>query len=366
MSSSYILSDEQQMLRDSVRRWVQPQDVRASTPFDTIWKHMADMGWLAAGLPEESGGLGGSAMDYAIIAEELGRGLARVPYVEAVTMTAQVLLSVAPDRLPALVAGEVLTVIAHDEPDSRGDPEWTGCRAVRRDAGWSLTGIKSAVLGAPEAQAIICTAQVDGAGLTFFEVEEAGVTLDAYKTIDDRSSADVRLRDALARPLGALGSALPIVKRALDYALVVESAEAVGAMTRAFELASDYLTTRRQFGQRIADFQALRHLLADMFIELEQARSMMMRGAAALDAAEIPVREAQAAATKAFVAKAGLYVTGQSIQLHGGIGMTLEYPVGHFFNRLVAFNQRHGTADAHITRFAGLHQRHPSDSASST
>jgi alkylation response protein AidB-like acyl-CoA dehydrogenase len=357
MSAGYVLSEEQHMLRDSVRKWVQPLDVRVARPLQADWAHFADMGWLAAGLPEEWGGLGGSALDYAIIAEELGRGLLRIPYVEVVTTTAQVLLSVAPERLPFLATGEMLTVIAHDEPDSRGDPEWTRCRAVRRGEGWSLTGTKSAVMGAPDAASIVCTAIVDGVGLTFFELAKSDIVIDSFNSIDNRSSADVHLRDVPAKPLGPLGCALPIIKRAIDHALVIESAEAVGAMTRSFELATEYLTTRRQFGQRIGDFQVLRHLLADMFIDLEQARSMVMRGAAALESDNARMREAMAAATKAFVAKAGMHVTGQSIQLHGGIGMTLEYPAGHYFNRLLAFSQRHGTADAHVNRFSALSGR---------
>jgi alkylation response protein AidB-like acyl-CoA dehydrogenase len=201
---------------------------------------------------------------------------------------------------------------------------------------------------------LICTAEVAGSGLSLFELQQPAAALQSYRTFDDRPAADLRLESGSARLVGPLGGALPLIERALDFALVIESAEALGAMQRAFDLTREYLLTRHQYGQRIGDFQALRHLLADMFIELEQARSIVLRGLDSLSDANPRARSAMAAATKARVAQAGLHVTGQAIQLHGGIGVAQEHPVGHFFNRLVAFNQRHGTADAHVVRFAEL------------
>jgi alkylation response protein AidB-like acyl-CoA dehydrogenase len=351
-------SEEQRMLRDSVRRWVKPIDVRHAAPFRETWSQVAAMGWLAAGLPEAVGGLDGSARELCVIAEELGRGLLRVPFVDAVSLSAQVLLAVGPQRLAALASGDELTLIAHDEPQSRGDPAWI--RTVATPAGsrdtWQLTGIKSAVLGAAQAHALICTAEVPGSGLSFFELSHPDSALREYQTFDDRPAGDLHLQGAQARLIGPSGEALPIMQRALDFALVIESAEAVGAMQRAFELTRNYLLERRQYGQRIGDFQVLRHRLADMFIELEQARSIVLRGLAALTQDHPRLRSAMAAATKARVAQAGLYVSAQAVQLHGGIGMAQEHAVGHYFNRLVAFNLRHGTADVHLARFASLNR----------
>jgi alkylation response protein AidB-like acyl-CoA dehydrogenase len=152
-------------------------------------------------------------------------------------------------------------------------------------------------------------------------------------------------------------NALPAVRGALDHALVIESAEALGAMQRAFELTREHLLNRRQFGQRIGDFQALRHRLADMLIELEQARSMVLSGLDALSESDARTRSLRAAATKARVAQAGTFVTAQAIQLHGGIGVTQEYPVGHYFKRLVAFEQRHGSAAVQVARVAEMLNR---------
>lgn len=349
-------NEEQRMLRDSVRRWVRPFDVRHGAAFNEIWAQLAEMGWLGAGLPEAVGGLGGTVYELSVIAEELGRGLIREPFVDAVSLSVQVLLAVAPERLEAIASGEKLVLIAHDEPESRGDPAWVGTVASptgQRDE-WRLNGTKGAIMGATHAHSLICTAEVAGTGLSFFELLRPAEALQAYQTFDDRPAGDLQLQATEARLIGSPGSALPIVERALDFALVIESAEALGAMQKAFELTREYLATRRQYGRRIGDFQALRHRLADMFIQLEQARSMVLRGLAALTQENPRARSAAAAATKARVAQAGLYVGAQAVQLHGGIGMAQEHPVGHYFNRLVAFNQRHGTADVQVARFATL------------
>jgi alkylation response protein AidB-like acyl-CoA dehydrogenase len=350
----FLASEEQMILRESVDRWVRELDPRRPSPPSATWRHLVEMGWLAAGLPETCGGLGGDAYDLAIIAEQLGRGLVRAPFVDAVTTSAEVLMAVEPGALPALVLGEHLTLIAHDEPGSRGDLGWCSTRAAHGADGWRLCGRKSAVLGAPDADRIVCTAIVEEAGMSFFELEAPSRSMRAYTTIDDRRSADLYLDRASARLVGPLGGALPVMKRARDASLVIESAEALGAMQRAFELTREHLLTRRQYGQRIGDFQALRHLIADMFIELEQARSMVLRGVDALGGDDARLRGALAAATKARVVQAGLHVTAQAIQLHGGVGMTEEYPVGHFFKRLLAFNLRHGAADAHLARYYAL------------
>jgi alkylation response protein AidB-like acyl-CoA dehydrogenase len=242
----------------------------------------------------------------------------------------------------------------HDESEARGDPAWVRVQAVLEGNAWRLSGRKTALLGAPHADTLLVSAQVDGAGIALFELPAAEAPLRVFRTIDDRPCAELLLDRTKVTPLGPVGDAMPSIRLALDHALVVEGAEAVGAMQRAFELTRDYLLNRRQYGQRIGDFQALRHRLADMFVELEQARSMIFRGLEALTSPDWKTRSLYAAATKARVAQSGLFVTAQSIQLHGGIGITDEYLVGHYFKRLVAFNQRHGTAEVQVERFADL------------
>jgi alkylation response protein AidB-like acyl-CoA dehydrogenase len=354
VDNRFIASDEQHMLRDSVRRWAEQLEPRKPESFEATWTQFSEMGWLMAGLPETAGGLGGNAYDSAIIAEELGRSLIRAPYVEVAVTAAQLLLALAPDRVKPVALGQTRPLLAHDELEARGDPAWVRVRAVREADTWRVSGRKTAILGAPHADTLLVSAVVEGAGVTLFELPATEAALRIFTTIDDRPCAELLLDRTPVMPLGPIGGALPAIRCALDHALVVEGAEAVGAMQRAFELTRDYLLTRRQYGQRIGDFQALRHRLADMFVELEQARSMVLRGLEALALPDWQTRSWYAAATKARVAQSGLFVTAQAIQLHGGIGVTDEYLIGHYFKRLLAFNQRRGTAEVHVERFAEL------------
>jgi alkylation response protein AidB-like acyl-CoA dehydrogenase len=350
----FIPSDEQRMLRDSVRRWAEQLDVRKGESIEAAWPHFSEMGWLMAGLPESAGGLGGDTYDTAIIAEELGRSLVRAPYVEVAVTAAQLLLDVAPDRVGSLALGETRPLLAHDELEARGDPAWVRVHAAHERGSWYLSGRKTALLGADHADTLYISAMVEGTGVTLFELPAADATLRAFTTIDDRPCAELWLDRTKAAPLGPIGKALPAIERALDHALIVESAEALGAMQRALELTGEYLLTRRQYGQRIGDFQALRHRLADMFIDLEQARSIVFCGLEALSSQDLEARGLYAAATKARVGQSGLFIAAQAIQLHGGIGLTDEYSIGHYFKRLLAFNQRRGTAEFQVQRFAEL------------
>ena len=211
------------------------------------------------------------------------------------------------------------------------------------------------MIGAPEADTLLVSAAVEGqGGLTLFALTAANAPLRTFETLDGRAGAELLLDKTPAEPVGPIGGADAALAAAHDHALVLESAEALGAMQRALEMTRDYLLTRRQYGQLIGDFQALRHRLADMFIEVEQARSIVLRGVEALVSSPTTERARLAAATKARTAQAGAFVTGQAIQLHGGIGVTEEYAVGHYFKRLLAFEQRHGSAAAQVARFAAL------------
>lgn len=353
MAIRFLPTEEQTMFRDSARRWVD-QDHKTDGDPAAHWAHFAEMGWLMIALPEAAGGLGGDVYDAAIIAEELGRGLVRAPFVEVAVTAAQALLLLAPDRVAAIAAGEARPVLAHDEAEARGDPDWVATAAVRDGDGWRLSGRKTAIVGGAFADSFLVSATIEGQGIALFEVATDGAPLRAYTTIDDRAAAELLLDRTPATLLGTADAAHAAIHAAHDHALVLESAEAIGTMQAALDLTRDYLLTRRQYGQRIGDFQALRHRLADMFIELEQARSMVLRGLAALVDGDPAERALIAAATRARVAQAGTFVGAQGIQLHGGIGVTEEYPVGHHFKRLIAFETRHGTAAAQVQRFAEL------------
>jgi alkylation response protein AidB-like acyl-CoA dehydrogenase len=354
MDAFLIPSEEQVMLRDSVHRWVAQFDPRRQDDsLAALFGQFDEFGWLAAGLPESFGGLGGSVHDAAIIAEELGRGLIRAAFVEVAVTAAQLLLRVAPDELPALLAGRMRPVLAHEEWEARGDPRWVSTRAVREAGTWRLSGRKTAILGAPHADTLLVSAMVDGAGITVFKLPAQQACLRQFTSIDDRPCAELLLDRTEAEPMGPLGGALPALLHAIDHALVLEGAEALGAMERALEITTDYLLNRRQYGQRLADFQALRHRLADMRIEIEQARSILLRALEALRSGDSEC-SLYAAAAKARIAQSGLFVGAQAVQLHGGIGVTEEYTIGHYFKRLIAFNLRRGSADVHVERFAAM------------
>lgn len=350
MDAAFIETDEQTMLRDSVRRWVVTRDVREREDGAAAWAYGVEQGWLMAGLPEDAGGLGGAARDSGIIAEELGRGLVRSGFVEAGMVGAHLMLAIDADRAAAVAMGETRPILAHDEAAMRGDDLRLATRAVRDGDGWRLTGRKTAIVG--EATALVVSARLPDDTLGLFELTTEAAPLRRYVTVDDRPAAELRL-DATAATLLLDGAAAErALAAAVDRALVLESAEALGAMQGAFDLTREYLAVRRQYGRLIGEFQALRHRLADMFIELEQARSILTLGLSALDDADVGHRGRLAAATRARVAQAGLYVGGQAIQLHGGIGVTDEYPVGHYYKRLVAFAARHGGEARQVERFA--------------
>lgn len=364
MESALISNDDQRMLRDSVRRWAEQFDPRVAAPAGPVFEQIQDMGWLLANLPESMGGLGGTILDCAIIAEEMGRALVRAAYVEAAVTAAQLLAALAPERASSMAAGRLRPILAHEELAARGEPTWVGARALGSGNVWRLHGHKTAILGAPQADTLIVSAWVEEAGITAFELSAKSAPLAMFTTIDDRPCGELRLNGTPATLLGPPGGAMPAIAAALDHALVVESSEAVGAMQRALELTRDYLLARRQYGQPLSEFQALRHRLADMFIELEQARSMVIRGLESLTCADPVARSRMAAATKARVSQAGMFITAQAIQLHGGMGVTNEFFVGHYFKRLLAFNQRRGAAEVHVERFAALdRERQPSDAS---
>ena len=353
MAIQFIPSEVQTMLRDGLRRWGGERDVRVAEDFAQTWQFAAKQGWLMAGLPEELGGLGGDAFDMAIIAEEFGRALVRAPYVE-VAVAATILASLAPDRVAAVTGGLSRPLLAHDEPDARGDNAWVSATAEADGGGWLLTGRKSGIVGASQADCYLVTARLEDGTIALFAIEASAGPLQTFTTFDNRSGGDLRLDRTRAMMLATSEVTLPALNAALDHRLVLEAAEALGAMERAQEITREYLLTRKQYGHVIADFQALRHRIADMFIETEQARSIVLRGLGALVGADPAERALMAAAVKARVAQAALFVCGNAIQLHVGIGVTDEYPVGHFYKRALAFDLRHGGSARQVERFAEM------------
>ena len=335
------------------------------------WQEMAALGWLGICLPESAGGLGCAIEERLAVMEAVGRGLVREPYLGTAVLCAELLQAAAGAQaqaarlLPEIAAGRLVLAFAVTEPDSGYEPAATACSAQRDGDGWVLQGRKLAVLDAPIADRLLVLARSAGqagdeTGLSLFLVDPhaAGVTLRAWPTVDGRRCADIAF-DRLALPadalVGAAGQAFDAVQYALDHARVASCAEAVGAMQALIATTIAYLKERRQFGQPLARFQVLRHRVADMHIACEQARSLTALAAGTL-LPDHPRRGALAAAAKTQAAWSARFVGQQAVQLHGGMGVTDELQVGHWFKRLLATEVLFGNADHQLQRFARLSQ----------
>jgi alkylation response protein AidB-like acyl-CoA dehydrogenase len=359
----FSLTQEQQALQDSVRRFCEreygfEQRRRLLTGGDGFarahWATFAELGWLGAGLPEEAGGYGGGPVETMIILEQMARALVLEPFLSCAVLAAQAIAAQAsPGQREALlepiIAGERLVVLAHDGP--------APTTAERRGTGYVLNGRKNFVLGGPSADPLLVSAGHGDGGVSVFAVDPAapGVTRHDYHAVDGRRVSDIMLDSVETGPealIGEEGTARPAIELAIDHGIIGLCAEAVGAMDAALWLTRDYLKTRRQFGQPLNAFQALQHRMADMLIETELARSMLYRGVAALAETDPAARRRGVSAAKVQIGEAGYFVGGQAIQLHGAIGLTEEYSVGHYFKRLTLVRGLFGATDAHLARFA--------------
>ena len=374
---NFDLNDDQRMLQEGAARYFEKSYdfhhrlalARTGGGFSRdTWRAFADMGWLAAGIAEVHGGLGFSAIELAVLAEEMGRNLVLEPFTACAVLPAAVIAHVAGPahqsaRLPAIASGECLYACAFSEPAARGDLVQVAARAARQsDGAWRLDGRKSLVVGAPVADRLLVVARVSGAegsldGLALFDIakESPGVKLEAVALVDGTPSADVVLDGAIvdaAALLGIAGQAGPGVQRALDEAIVVQCAETAGSVEDVLALCSDYLKNRKQFGVPIGSFQALQHRMADMAIEVSQVRASLHRGLQALTTGAPDRRSVDVSGVKAQVLKSARFVTQHGIQLHGGYGITEEYRVGHHWRRLLVTDSLFGNHAFHIERYA--------------
>jgi hypothetical protein len=356
----FSLTHEQQALADSVRRYGEREYglearhklLRSDLGFSRDnWRSFAELGWLGAGLAEELGGFGGGPVETMLIQEQMGRALMLEPFLSSAVLAAQAIAAQATSEqrdelLSGIVAGETLVALANG-------PQ---LRAIRIGDGHVVNGRANFVLGGPSADLLLVAART-AAGVSLFQLDPAtpGVTRHDYHAVDGRRVSDVVLesvRIADDAVLGREGTAAPAIALAEDHAVMGLCAEAVGAIDAALWQTRDYLKTRKQFGTLLSDFQVLQHRMADMLIETELARSMLYRGVAALGENDPDERRKGVSAAKVYIGEAGWFVGAQAIQLHGGIGLTEEYGIGHFFKRLTLIRGLFGTTDAHLARFA--------------
>jgi len=369
-------TEEQRLLAESVARFLEKEYAfehrRAVASADPgfsreSWAQFAELGWLGIGTPEDQGGLGGGAVEHMIVMEGCGRHLVVEPYLSTVILGGGLLRRGGGSKtalLADLASGKLLLALAHGERKSRFDLAHVETSAEKSGKGFKLTGHKAVAFHAQLADRIIVSARTSGkttdsTGITLFLVprDAKGVTLLPYRTVDGLRAADVRLDGVTVEAsavLGAVDAGHDLVVAAVDEALVALSAEAVGAMAALFAQTREYLKTRKQFGVPIGSFQVLQHRLVDMFMALELARSTTEAAARALGDGDADYGRASAAAAKVQAGRQGRLVGQEAVQLHGGMGMTDELPIAHYFKRLTAIDTSFGNADWHQRRFAGL------------
>jgi len=371
-------TEDRRMLADSLNRFIAEQYAfetrdriaKSAQGFSTeIWQQFAELGVIGALFSEADGGFGGGGFDVAVVFEALGRGLVVEPLLGAV-MAGEAISVAGNDTqkglLAEIVGGTTIATLAHDEPETHYELSRVQTRAERSGDGWVLKGAKAVVQQGEQANLFVVSARTSGAvddeaGISLFLVPATtqGLTVRGCPAIDggrvaELSFDNVKLgADAL---LGAEGQGHATLERAIGRGVLALCAEALGAMEAAKTATLEYLRTRKQFGTLIGSFQALQHRMADLLLEIEQARSAVINAAAAIDAGERIDREKALSAAKYSVGRIGTRVAEECIQLHGGIGMTWELPLSHYAKRLVMIDHQLGDEDHHLARYIALGQ----------
>jgi alkylation response protein AidB-like acyl-CoA dehydrogenase len=372
----FSFTEEQSMLRDTVASYLadhyafdQRRAILAKEPgwSPAVWKAFAEeLGILGAPFSEELGGLGGGPVENMIVMQEMGRALVVEPYLGTVVIAGGFLKhsghANAEALIAGIVAGEAIFAFAYAEPQGRYNLADLKTTAAKDGAGYVLNGAKAVVIGAPYATHLIVTArtgggQRDAQGVSVFVVEKsaAGVTTRDYPTVDGFRASEVVFEnvklsaDAL---VGPEGHALPLVEKVVDEAISATCAEACGVLAKLHEGTLDYTRQRKQFGQPISSFQVLQHRMVDMFIQVEQAVSMTYM--ATIKLADDAERGKAAAAAKVQIGKACRFVGQNAIQLHGGMGMTDELAIGHYFKRATMIESAFGSVDHQLARYEFL------------
>lgn len=376
----FNFTEEQQLLADTVKRFVREdytfekrrEIINSAEGWSReVWSKLAELGLTALNVPEEHGGLNANPVDTMLVMHALGEGLVVEPFLSAAVLTPALISRLADEKtagelFEGIVSGERIVIVAHQEAASRGEVQYVATRAEKSGDGYVLDGQKAVIAHAAAADELLVTARLSGqpgdrTGISVFRVDPkaSGVTIKSYKTIDGLRAADIELKGvkvAADRRLGEEGRAFDAIEAAHDIALSALCGEAVGIMKAINATTLDYTKNRKQFGQPIAKFQVLQHRMADMFLHSEQATSMSYLAAIKCVEADAQERRRALAAAKVVVGQAGRFVGQQSIQLHGGMGMTDELMVSHHFKRITAIDLIFGDSDFHLQKFAALTQ----------
>ena len=371
---NFELSEEQKMIQQSVERFVQDNydlNTRMSLSANDcgyssdFWKSMAELGWLGLPFDESDGGFGGNQIDVLVIMEQFGKGLVLEPYLASVVMSGGALKKGASESLkneilPGLIEGTKQLSFAYAEQQSRFDLEDVITSARKEGDGFILNGQKSMVQNAETADHIIVAArssggQIDEDGITLFLIDtnSEGLSMDNFPTVDGLRASEIILENVSVsedRVIGNIDEGFEILQSVANDAILALSAEAVGAMEVLYKDTVEYTQQREQFDHPMSEFQVLQHRMVDMFMEYEQCKSMLYR--ATMESVQDP-KAAQRTihGLKHLIGKSGLFVGENAVQLHGGMGVTEELRVGHFFKRLLVIDSMFGNADHHLQKF---------------
>jgi len=373
----FAFTEEQTLLRNSVQRYLADnykyEDWRKFTRSDAgrdpkHWAQFAELGLFAAALPEEHGGLGGGALETMVVMEEFGRALVVEPYVPTVVIGGGALKYGGSDAqkaewLPKIAAGETIMAFAFAEPTGRYNLADLTTTAKKQGGNYVLSGQKAVVIGAPWADQLVVTARTAGGrrdekGVSVFLVAKKtkGVSLRDYPTMDGSRASEITFENVEVqadRLIGEADGGLALVERVTDEAIAGTCAEATGAMKVLVDATVEYSKTRKQFGVPIGKFQVLQHRMVDMFVNYEQALSMTLMVTLKLDESEAE-RKRAASAAKVQIGNSGRFEGQGAVQVHGGMGMTDELNVGHYFKRLTMIDTLYGSVDHHLKRYAML------------
>ncbi len=373
----FSLSEEQILLRDSVEKYIRQHCsverhrtvIKTELGFDdAAWQQFAQLGWLSIPFSEELGGFAGGATDIIVIMEALGKGLVREPLLTTVVTCGGFVHWGGSEQqrqqyIPAIINGSAQWAFAFAEQSSGYDLAQVRTTALQQDGGYVLNGMKATVLNAHCADHLVVSARTSGAagdvtGITLFivDVNSSGVGADDFCAVDGSRGAHVHLDSVVVgadRVIGEVGQGHALMLAVIDRTIVALGGEALGAMQALLDATVEYTKTRQQFGQPISKFQVLQHRMAEMYMKVEETRSLLFNAAIQLDQNE-PDSASACAALKVKVCEAGRLVAQEAVQLHGGIGMTDELSIGHHYKRLMILTKLYGDESWYLQKFADL------------
>jgi len=374
----FSFSEEQTLLKDSVEKFVQndygfdgrQKVVRTTQGFSSAhWSTFAELGWLSVPFPENVGGFGGKAVDMMLLMEQLGRGLVVEPYVATVVLAGGAIrIGGSAEQqsayLPGIIDGSKQAALAYAEPQGRFNLADLVTTARGDANGYVLNGHKAVVLNGPSADFLVVSARTsggqrdrDGVSLFIVDAKAAGLSRRDYPTVDAFRASEVTLKDVRVGKdalIGAEGKGYAILEQVIDEGILAVGSEAVGCMEVLYKNTVEYTKTREQFGQPIGKFQVLQHRMVDMFMEHEQSKSLMYMAAMKMDEGYGDAAKKAISAFKVQVGNSGRFVGQNAVQLHGGMGMTDELNIGHYFKRLTVIDTLFGNVDFHLKRFGAL------------